>query len=32
MKFKNRVKRLNDILEKLDVASLAIGLFQEKQL
>jgi hypothetical protein len=29
MKLKNRVKRLTDILEKLGVASLAIGLFQE---
>jgi hypothetical protein len=30
MKLKNRVKRLTDILEKLGVASLAIGLFQDK--
>ena len=32
MKFKNRLKRLTDILEKLGVASLAIGVFQDKQL
>ncbi|MDR1660667.1 MAG: hypothetical protein LBR94_10120 [Desulfovibrio sp.] len=32
MKFKNRLKRLTDILEKLGVASLAIGVFQDSQL
>ena len=31
MKFKNRLKRLTDILEKLGVASLAIGLFQDSR-
>ena len=31
MKFKNRFKRIVDILEKLGGASLAIGLFQGQQ-
>jgi hypothetical protein len=32
MKLKNRVKRVADILEKLGVASVAIGVFQDMQL
>jgi hypothetical protein len=32
MKFKNRLKRLTDILEKLGVTGLAIGVFQDSQL
>jgi hypothetical protein len=31
MKFKNRIKRLADILEKLGIAGAAIGLFQGSQ-
>lgn len=31
MKLKNRLRRITDILEKLGVASLAIGLFQNNQ-
>ena len=31
MKFKNRIRRVTDIMEKLGVASLAIGLFQDNQ-
>ena len=31
MKFKNRIKRVTDILEKLGVASLAVGLFRENE-
>jgi tetrahydromethanopterin S-methyltransferase subunit B len=31
MKFKNRTKRVADIPEKLGVASLAIGVFQNMQ-
>ena len=31
MRLKNRLKRITDILEKLGVASLAIGLFQSNQ-
>ena len=31
MKFKNRIKRLADILEKLGIAGAAIGLFQGNQ-
>ena len=30
MRLKNRIKRIADIMEKLGVASLAIGLFQDK--
>ena len=32
MKLKNRIRRVTDIMEKIGVASLAIGLFQDKQL
>lgn len=32
MKIKNRLKRIADMLEKIGVASLAIGLFQEKSM
>ena len=31
MRFKNRIRRATDILEKLGVASLAVGLFQGGQ-
>lgn len=29
MKYKNRLKRIADLLEKIGVASLAVGLFQD---
>ena len=32
MKLRKRLKRVTDILEKLGVASLAIGVFQGRQL
>jgi hypothetical protein len=32
VKLKNRIERVTDILEKLGVASLAIGLFRENEL
>jgi membrane-bound ClpP family serine protease len=32
MKVKNRVRRIADIMEKLGVASLAIGLFQDNRI
>jgi len=32
MKIRNRLKRIADMLEKIGVASLAIGVFQDKEL
>ena len=32
MKYRNRLKRIADMLEKVGVASLAIGVFQEKEI
>jgi len=32
MKLKNRIRRVTDIMEKLGVACLAVGLFQDKQI